>query len=162
MKFTIRHSVFETNSSSMHSFSWVKTFEPNKLNIPKELYIKTAIFGWYTPVEFEQGSVEEKVSYLYTAAVQFNRVEELKENLFNIADTFDFKIYFEEIDMDNFYGIDGNSSDEAKELLYTVLSNDSNLLNFLFRDDTDIIITNDNEFDPEIARDGADRKVIGF
>lgn len=162
MKFTIRHSVFETNSSSMHSFSYVKTFEPNKLNIPKELYIKTVNFGWYTPVEFEQGSVEERASYLYTAAVQFNRVEELKENLFHIADTFDFKIYFEEVDMDNFYGIDGNSSDEAKELLHTVLSNDSDLLNFLFRDDTDIIITNDNEFDPEIARDGADRKVIGF
>lgn len=143
MKITIRDSVFETNSSSMHSFSWVKTFEPNKLHFPVELEVKTAEFGWGPPIEFKEGSVEEKVSYLYTAAVQFDKVEELEEMLINIANTFDFIIYFENINMEEFYGIDHQSSDEAKELLNTVLNNEADLLNFLFRDDTDCIITAD-------------------
>lgn len=164
MKFTIRRSVFETNSSSMHSFSWVKIFEPDKLNIPKKLYVRAVDFGWFHPIEFdlEEGSTEEKVSYLYSAAIQFEKVGELKKILFNIADTFNFKIYFEDVDMDKFYGIDWNSSSEAKELLCTMLNNEADLLNFLFRDDTDIIITNDNKFEPEIARGGADRKLINF
>lgn len=162
MKFTIRHSVFETNSSSMHSFSYAKTFEPNKLNIPKELYIKTAIFGWYTPVEFENNSVEEKASYLYTAAIQFDKVEELKEALFNIADDFNFTISFEDINMSEFYGIDHSSTDEASELLCNVLNNDAVLLNFLFRDDTDIVISNDNECFIEGALKGEKRTVIGY
>lgn len=162
MKFTIRRLVFETNSSSMHSFSYVKAFEPNKLNIPKELYIKTANFGWYTPVEFEQGSVEEKASYLYTAAIQFDKVEELKEALFNIADDFNFTISFEDINISEIYGIDHLSTDEASELLCNVLNNYSALLNFLFRDDTDIVISNDNEYFIEGAQTGEERTVIGY
>ena len=162
MKFTIRRSVFETNSSSMHSFSWVKTFEPNKLNIPKEMSIRAVDFGWYHPIEFrrKEGSTEEKLSYLYTAAIHFDKVDELKAALFNIADDFNFKISFEDVDMDIFYGIDCSSHGKAKKLLYTVLNNYADLLNFLFRDDTDIIISNDNIFDPEIARGGAGRKRI--
>ena len=162
MKFTIRRSVFETNSSSMHSFSWVRTFEPNRLNIPKEMSIRAISFGWHHPIEFrrEEGSTEEKLSYLYTTAIHFDKVDELKAALFNIADDFNFKISFEDVDMDNFYGIDCSSHGAAKELLYTVLNNYADLLNFLFRDDTDIIISNDNDFYPEIARDGAGHKRI--
>ena len=43
MKFTIRNSVFETNSSSMHSFSWVNRLEPDKLIIPNFITFKSDI-----------------------------------------------------------------------------------------------------------------------
>ena len=75
MKFTIRNSVFETNSSSMHSFSWVNRFEPDKLIIPNFITFKTEDFDWSSELE----GIELKANYLYTAAVNTGKREEFEE-----------------------------------------------------------------------------------
>ena len=136
MKFTIRNSVFETNSSSMHSFSWVNRLEPDKLIIPNFITFKTEDFDWSSELE----GIELKANYLYTAAVNTGKREEFEEAICFIAGVLGFKYKFLYA-LDNY--IDHQSQSDAQELIETLLSNYAYLINFLFRDDTDCIITSD-------------------
>lgn len=152
MKFTIRHSVFETNSSSMHSFSWVNKFEKDKLTIPDFIVFETEDFDWGSDLE----GIELKANYLYTAAVNSGKKEEFEKAISFIAEDLGFKYKFL-YTFDNY--IDHQSIDKARKLVDTLLSNYTYLINFLFRDDTDCIITADC-CDVE-ARYSKDRTKIG-
>lgn len=152
MKFTIRNNVFETNSSSMHSFSWVNRFEMDKLTIPNSITFETEDFGWSS----ELRGIELKANYLYTAAVNARKAKEFEEAISLIAEDLGFKYKFL-YTLDNY--IDHQSQDEARELIETLLSNHAYLINFLFRDDTDCIITGDCCDDQ--ARKANDRIKIG-
>lgn len=152
MKFTIRNNVFETNSSSMHSFSWVNRFEPDKLIIPNCITFETEDFNWSSELE----GIELKANYLYTAAVNAGKREEFEEAISLIAKDLGFKYKFL-YTLDNY--IDHQSQSDAQELIETLLSNYAYLINFLFRDDTDCIITAD--YSEEEARYSKNRIKIG-
>ena len=152
MKFTIRRSVFETNSSSMHSFSWVNRFEKDKLIIPNSITFETEDFGWSSELE----GIELKANYLYTAAVNAGKREEFEKAISLIAEDLGFKYKFLHT-LDGY--IDHQSQSDARELIETLLSNHAYLINFLFRDDTDCIITAD--CCDEYARKANDRIKIG-
>jgi hypothetical protein len=61
----IRHGVYETNSSSIHTFYVKKDFHPEPFSETKVLHAK---FGWW---DFEKGRFENKdfLSYVWTALV---------------------------------------------------------------------------------------------
>ena len=152
MKFTIRRSVFETNSSSMHSFSWVSKFEKDKLTIPDFITFKTENFGWYS---FLNG-IELKANYLYTAAAYNGKREEFEKAISFIVEDLGFEYEF--LYTSDSY-IDHQSQRAAQKLIDTLLSNYVDLINFLFREDTDIIIVGDCS--EEEARYSKDRVKIG-
>lgn len=152
MKFTIRNNVFETNSSSMHSFSWVNRFEMDKLTIPNSITFETEDFGWSS----ELRGIELRANYLYTAAVNAGKGKEFEKVISLIAEDLGFKYEFLHT-LDSY--IDHQSQSEARELIETLLSNHAYLINFLFRDDTDCIITGD--CCDEYARKANDRIKIG-
>ena len=136
MKFTIRRGAFETNSSSMHSFSWVNKFEKGKLTVPNFITFETEDFDWSSELE----GMELKADYLYTAAVNAGKREEFEKAISLIAEELGFKYKF--LYTPDKY-IDHQSQSYAQELIETLLSNYAYLINFLFRDDTDCIITAD-------------------
>lgn len=142
MKITIRKSVFETNSSSMHSFSWETTFDKSELFIPDKVDFYMENFGWSSPFSKIE-ETEEKACYLYTTAVLSDKVEEFEDAIRAIAKDLGFEYSFKRGEPYDDGYIDHQSYDDAKTLLHLVLVNDINLINFLFRSDTDCIIVGD-------------------
>lgn len=160
MKITIRKSVFETNSSSMHSFSWKTIFDKSELSIPDRVNFYMENFGWSSPFGISEiEEVEEKACYLYTAAVLSDKVEEFEDAIKAIAEDLGFEYSFKRGEPYEDGYIDHQSWDTAKTLLQLVLVNEINLINFLFRQDTDCVIVGDCS-DIE-ARCGRDRIKVG-
>lgn len=137
MKFTVRRSVFETNSSSMHTFSWCNKFEPEKLVIPPIVYFEYEDFYMGTYLK----GVELRANYLFTAASYVGKQDEFEKAIKDISDDLGFKYIF------NYYSpagnIDHQSIPQAEALIDKVLSNYVNLINFLFRNDSECIVVSD-------------------
>lgn len=152
MKFTIRRSVFETNSSSMHTFSWCNKFEPDMLTIPS--FVKFETTNFYTGTYLE--GIELRANYLYTAAAWADKKDEFEKAIEDISDDLGFKYVF------NYYDAGGNidhqSIPQAEVLIDKVLSNYANLINFLFRDDSECIVVGD--YCDDLATRGEDRTAI--
>lgn len=68
MKRQVRNSVFETNSSSTHSFTYGKTY--NDLVVEEDGYVHTDLgeFGWEIEDYYESSS---KLAYILLAATSF-------------------------------------------------------------------------------------------
>lgn len=158
MKIKLRKKVFETNSSSIHSFCIYKG-EQN-LYIPKFITLRRQSFGWKNSrIE----DVEEKLNYFYEMCLYYDykhylvnfdcAKEPFKENSLTkmfieylesrnavVEYCLSNDIYAGGIDHCDCYGI------LAKELLER---NESELDNFLFNSKSLVVTTNDNLYEED-------------
>lgn len=154
MKTVVRRSVFETNSSSVHTLSIIKN--PEHLEIPEQVTIDTsAYFGWGRELFTDLNS---KLSYIWLAIDDFwyfrdIPYEETLKKREELHDTFKQKLLecgvkeINVIDSDSvtFNGID--HGDEAEEFIEAIFSDMDLFKNFLFDNESYIYTTNDNEDD---------------
>lgn len=147
MKRQIRSSVFETNSSSVHSIAIPK----NNTYIPSYLSFYTDEFGW----SFDEVN---SASYFYTAIYETseteNEVNEKIEKLKNILNTYGIEGHFKKpkthvwhSDYDNkdYYSLDDGYIDhgyELKDFVEELLNNGEKLIRFL--NDGLVFTGNDN------------------
>ena len=131
----VRNGVFETNSSSTHSFCISK--EPVKdENIPNYLNIRTnEEFGWRTDC---YNSPEEKAAYLCTVMEDCELDAEKEEFLNRLKNEFHIKVSYKS---KNGYV---DHSGEAVALVHELLSNTDKLKRFLFNPKSCIYTGNDN------------------
>ena len=168
MKIQIRKSVFETNSSSVHTLTITKN--PNNLKFPKKLIFDSGSYGWEhacltTP--------EEKASYLWEGIIsvfpdyenknltEYNKAiasitKILKsvgvKAIFKYNNPKYIKSKFGDCYYYEFYDKEGNEDggwvDHCNELitfLYDVCFDKTKLLNYLFSTESFIKTGNDNE-----------------
>lgn len=136
----IRNSVFETNSSSTHSIAISKK---NPV-IGKYIHFRIGEFGW-------ENDCVDTADYLYTAILEQDESDEMLEQLKNILDSYSIEYKFEEPKyIDNEYGYKWldygyvDHSDEAREFIFTILSNEDLLMRYLFGD-SNVYTGNDNQ-----------------
>lgn len=168
MKIQIRKSVFETNSSSVHTLTITKN--PNNLKFPKKLIFDSGDYGWEhacltTP--------EEKASYLWEGIcsvfpdhenknlTEYNKaIDSITKILKSVGVKAIFKYNnpkYEESEWGNCYefcdkdgNVDDGYMDHSSELctfLYDVCFDKTKLLNYLFSTESFIKTGNDNEDD---------------
>ena len=168
MKIQIRKSVFETNSSSVHTLTITKN--SNNLKFPKKLIFDSGNYGWEhacltTP--------EEKASYLWEGIIsvfpdyknknltEYNKAiasitKILKsvgvEAVFKYNNPKYIKSKFGDYYYYEFYDKEGNEDggwvdhcDELITFLYDVCFDKTKLLNYLFSTESFIKTGNDNE-----------------
>ena len=134
MKKQIRRGVFETNSSSTHSICIAKNAE---LIFPKSVYFVSGEFGW----EWDRlSNTHEKASYLYTALISSERVNNFLE-IVSILKNENIDIDFEALDSFDGYIDHG---DNLTKFLDDICSSKDKLMNFLFSPFSFILTGNDN------------------
>ena len=140
MKRQIRNNVFETNSSSTHSIAISK--KPPVIG--KYIYFGIGEFGW-------RNDCVDIADYLYTAILEQDERDELLERLKSILNTHSIEYEFEEPkywigDSGNKYLDEGyiDHSDETREFIEAVLSDDDMLMRCLFGDSC-VYTGNDNQ-----------------
>lgn len=147
----IRHCCFETNSSSTHAIC-MQLNSPKQ--IPSELYFRTGEYGWQNDILF---GPEDLGSYLYTAIVCLSgtttKLLEWKNWITGVLLKNNCKCSFKEIKEDEF-GYENCSINHDYELvdwLNNMRKDENRLINYLFGEDSLIILGNDNEetFDEE-------------
>lgn len=132
----IRYNIFETNSSSTHSF--IIDSSEHRRNITyeelktkkntKKISIPTGEYGWgYDELE----TPWEKMSYMATYAVISNQIDDFEQTL---SEYLNIQV---KIKIEDGYGIDHQSIDRAAEMY-------ENLIDTIFRAGGVIIIDNDN------------------
>lgn len=154
-----RNSVFETNSSSIHSLC-VPTNKPYKVPDYVNFYLKH--YGWGPDVETNPGN------YLYTWLVlagEKDRIKQLENILYKHGAVYvSFEPYKEKDKWDKFW-ID--HLDDARAWVDAVFKDEEKLLHDLFTPGAAIYITNDNTPDHEIleeianALDRGEEEVFG-
>jgi len=138
----IRKSMFETNSSSCHTF----TISADDFLDQKQSSLRFNLgeYGWD---QCYLTTPEEKAAYLYTAIMCFgNNVVELICNIQNVLNKNKIKYTFEnpfKQECNDSYYIDHQSEDEAKDLIEKC-KDESELMKFLFSSDSKVKIDNDN------------------
>ena len=142
MKKQIRYSVFETNSSSMHSLC-VPTNKPYK--VPTYVNFYLGQYGWGPDVETNPGN------YLYTwlaCSGDYERIEQLENILYKHgAVHVEFEPFNKKADWYDFY-ID--HLEDAKKWVDSIFKDEEKLLRHLFTPGAAIYITNDNSPDDDI------------
>lgn len=147
----IRRSVFETNSSSVHSISIIKKVD--SLHIPKQiLFDNQCDFGWDPET---LNDVNSKANYLMSAiACTAKGKDELDRNTKLFIDalsevgchhyglTFEYH-HWDGHDYFSFGGIDHGN--ELEEWVQKLLDDHELLYNFLFSEGSVITTGNDNE-----------------
>ena len=147
----IRRSVFETNSSSVHSISIIKKVD--SVAIPKQIFFDNECeFGWSVET---LNDVNSKANYLMSAiACTAKDKDELDRNveLFlgalsgtkcnNYGLTFEYH-HWDGHDYFSFGGIDHGN--ELEEWVQELLGNHDLLYNFLFSENSVIQTGNDND-----------------
>ena len=126
----IRSSVFETNSSSVHSLCISK-----KAWVPPDRTVEFRVgdYGW----DF---GAADPVSYLYTAIIDNPKaLDRLRE----ILDKHGIKYRFQPNDDKWFLGID--HGEEAESIAERILSDEDQTLRFLFSSESIVYTGNDNE-----------------
>lgn len=153
MKTVVRRSVFETNSSSVHTLSIIKN--PKNLQIPKKVTIDTGrYFGWENEI---YSDLETKLSYLWLAINEYSK-EDMRPKFINLLYEQLHKLGINDIEAVDksdsmFSGID--HGDEAGEFIEEILEDPVKFKNFLFDDESFILTGNDNE---EAGYDFSDRE----
>lgn len=159
----IRQGVFETNSSSTHSICIAKKAG---LSIPKHVYFDFGEFGWECDT---LRSLSEKASYLYTGLIANDRKDDF-DKVKNVLTSRGVEVTMEEpiYSMRSYTDAAGKQleyksgenvgyvdhSDQLKDFLDAICSDERKLLNFLFSDLSFIITGNDNDdLDVEIKVD---------
>lgn len=135
MNITVRHGVFETNSSSTHS---IVISKKAVTELPKSIEFCQGDYGW----EFEQYSLP---NYLYTAIC--NR-DEYIEKLKSVLDKHNIEYTFD----DSYDGYIDHES-ELEDFLEAVFSDEDLLLRCLFGDSV-VYTGNDNSGYAEDEADG--------
>lgn len=143
--FQIRRGVFETNSSSTHSICITKnTFLDRSAGYVE---FEFGEFGWETR---KLRSVDQKASYLYTAAVSFDQYGKTNyiEKIKRILDKND--IGYEFFKRDESYTFGNGYVDHSGDLnifLEDVCNDEGKLLRYLFSSESFILTGNDNNDD---------------
>ena len=168
MKIQIRKSVFETNSSSVHTLTITKN--SNNLKFPKKLIFDSGDYGWEHSC---LNTPEEKASYLWEGIksvfpndANFGIVEHNKfvnsithilksvgvKAVFKYNNPKYIKSKFGDYYYYEFYDKEGNEDDgwvdhcdELITFLYDVCFDKTKLLNYLFSTESFIKTGNDNE-----------------
>ena len=136
--YQIRNGVFETNSSSVHSICIGKS----PVEIPKWEIVKFTIgeYGW------ENATVVDTASYLYTGILSLGREKEYLPKLKSMLDDMGVKYEFDTPHFDK-WGLEYGYVDHAEGLhdfIKAVLSDSDLLARYLFGDSF-IKTGNDNE-----------------
>ena len=138
----IRSNVFETNSSSTHSICISK--KPVSVD-GSSIHFYIGEYGW-------ENDCVNAADYLYTAILTQNDSDELLHQLKNILDAHSISYEFEEPqyssdDEDGWKRLENgyiDHSDETREFIYAVLSNEDMLMRCLFGDSC-VHTGNDNQ-----------------
>lgn len=150
MKRVIRNKVFETNSSSSHSFSIMKK-RVDDLTPPKTIYFELHVFSWYPEDCDRMDTLQGRANYLYACAVTFDKIEELKNALKQtLKDTnFVFEVFDKEEQWCSY--IDHQSQEQACELLNLLIDDSDLLWNYLLDDNTIVNVVGDS-FECELPK----------
>lgn len=132
---SIRRNVFETNSSSTHSICISKQHTTWGDNVA----FRKGEFGW------ENDTVYDTASYLYTGILEQENSEELLDKLKSILDDHEVKYSFQKAE--KFYGYVDHGY-ELCDFINTLLDDEDMLCRFLFGDSV-IYTGNDNSCDDE-------------
>lgn len=179
MKTTIRQSVFETNSSSVHTIAIAKN--ATNLHIPKQIsFYEHLDFGW----EFDvYNDINTKFTYLINAIDESSWCSEDKKIQKERLDKYMslLKIRLQELDVTvpqglpeiiydtkyHFWSLDGNlggidHGDECREFIENILNDPIQFKNFLFDPKSQIITSNDNCMDEEDLPIPTDQEYIFY
>ena len=158
MKRQIRRSVFETNSSSIHSISISK--KPVDIS-DKSIHFNIGEFGW-------ENSTVDTADYLYTAILELDE-ENLLDRLKEVLDKNNIKYSFETPRYE--YSRDGKSKwldygyidhyGETREFVETVLNDEDMLMRLLFGDSC-VYTGNDNSEADYSGKDIAEATIEGY
>lgn len=138
----IRTGVFETNSSSTHAICISKDTDKSKITLPKKVLVCAGEFGW----GFDKfNDLENKISYLITAIQYMDDPQMYESKLEAFLDNLEIEHGLDRVTClsGNWY-IDHQSIDTAQELVEELFDNEDLLFNYLFDDDSVLLIGNDN------------------
>jgi hypothetical protein len=146
MKRTTRKGVFETNSSSTHSICIASDFDMANVESPKKIYFEFGEFGWEVR---KLDTPQEKASYLYTALLELNLLEEYTQQIKHYLESNNVKCDFQEKPQEGEYGgydyyIEHNV-EELVDYVETVCNSEDTLLSYLFSNRSFILTGNDND-----------------
>lgn len=146
---TIRLGVFETNSSSTHSFCVAKEHTTNYPNFVK---FELDEFGWEC---CKYSSTQDKANYLYTGICcqEDDLRKVLLERLKTILENNNIQYEFEEERAESYFYVD-HSLDLNLDF-FSILESEDQVLSFLFDEKSFILTGNDNDYeDVEIGFTG--------
>jgi len=151
MKRQIRKSVFETNSSSIHSIIISNDF-PTKSEIPSVLHFCRDEFGWEWAI---YNNCAKKANYLYECLIDLyydwkdgskTKLEQVCNQIKDALSMYGIECDFEEVTAKNWDDGYVDHGEENKELVEYLLSDPKNLIRFLFNYDSCISTGNDNDW----------------
>lgn len=168
MKKIVRQKVFETNSSSSHSISIVRTLQ--EFELPKTIHFAIHTFSHYPYDGDDMSSLEGRANYLYSIAVWQEDEKEFKKHMKRLLGD-KVKLVFgrkprwwqEDEDDDWNYAwdlINHHAREEAMTLYSEVMNDDALMMNYLFDDKTEVEICGDWMI--KGVADDEDRLVIGY
>ena len=136
----VRHGVFETNSSSVHTF--ILSQEPFKGAYPATVVFTFDEFGW----EFDSyDDMWNKASYLYTALANLYSYEEAKDMLSSMLLPLGIQCEFAPPSKDSYYNMGYiDHIDECEDFIKNVMQSPETLCQFLFDNRSYIHTGNDN------------------
>lgn len=146
----IRNSIFETNSSSVHTLSVIR--KPSFKLPNKKVFFNTGIFGWDSQCYEDTNN---KAAYLYTAILMSDKREEYLQKLIDILTKnlieFEFKPIEEGLTTLEMYneGCYIEHYSYLENWLEVILENDILVLNFLFSKKSFVCTGNDNDSQDE-------------
>lgn len=142
-KIKIRNSVFETNSSSIHSICITKNND--SVVLPEKIFFVGRDFGWEQDIYYD---TESKAAYLYTAILQlgkYNIIDEGKSIQFIANVLMKNNVDYEFVKSEDEFYID--HVNELTEFVASVCHSERRLLRYLFCAESFIVTGNDNTDD---------------
>lgn len=143
----IRHNVFETNSSSIHSI--VVCDEALKDIHAPYVFFRLGEFGWSMNVLED---IWERASYFYTAACEL-RQHDVKDEIINLLEPLGIDCVFDEENPPQYEEYNGSyfldnggidHVDECRKFVDTLMNDREMLARFLLDDRSFVITGNDN------------------
>lgn len=141
----VRTSVFETNSSSIHSICIARgdRRKPKDWETTIVLTVTMQHFGW----EFRKLDTPDlRASYAYTAAVDLDLGADMKELIWELCGEEGINVVFQDSDDAYFYGVD--HCDGTYDFVKALLHNKRLLKDFIFCKNSCVFTGNDNSEAP--------------
>lgn len=153
MKTVIRNSIFETNSSSVHTIGIAKN---QSFTLPSEITFRVGRFGWEKDLAEPKDYLYTAILYMYKYEIEYGNESEkyikiTKDRLGKLKSTLtkhSVKPIFIEPEPDEDYYID--HVDELDFFIDMILDNEDRLLRFLFGHDSFVETGNDNDWYQDI------------
>lgn len=144
----VRSSVFETNSSSIHSICIARgsRLHPKDYESIDHLDISIGDFGW----RFKKyDTAAARASYLYTLACDLDRGEEMKNRIFVLLGDLGIDVDFRNADdEEEYWYCHVDHAYEAEEFLNSMFHSDRLLIDFILCKRSCVFTGNDNEETP--------------